>query len=460
MSKNVDIRRLTDFEEKVLLLEAAGGDISTVMLVLPTVIRPDEPFALGISLLDKDMLPVCVGTKSFEVRLDDQSFEIPAFEKDKPAVCKLPGLRLQRKALIRASARYNGDEFFSNPAVISNEKRPRIFWGDPHVHTTVGDCHAERCRTRNLAYVAARFVYHLDFVAIADHVSNSPRGTKGMWLDNIASCDLYDEPDYFSALYCYEASLKGGHGGDNNVYLKDRQDSYVDPWEDELHIGELCERLDGEIFVVPHHTTRTGKHGELPSSIYPGKAKMPVVEIHSKWGTSEYRGNPNALHTTHDGPSYVQDLLAQGYRLGFVAGTDSHTSLTFCRSLESPIHDRMPGLTAVYTQRNERGVIYDAIKSARCYAASGERILLDVDSKSIDRLSLSVTAAAQSDIESVEIVRNGDVIHTTRPDGWNATCEWEGTPLAPTEYCYVRVSATSGAQAWSSPIYANREEKE
>jgi hypothetical protein len=356
------------------------------------------------------------------------------------------------------------------------EDEPLVLWGDPHIHTTVGDCHPDRCRTRNLAYAAARHVYGLDFVAIADHVSWAPRGTAGKWKDNLALCELFDDPGVFSAIYCYETSMKGGKGGDCNVYLRQPNATYVDPWPDEMNAAQLAEQVDGERFVVPHHTTRSGKHGEIPEEAYPGEQLMPVVEIHSKWGTSEYRGNPTPLQSIHPGPSYVQDLLACGYRLGFVGGTDSHTSLTFCRWLEREVHRAQPGLTAVMARRNHRDDIYDAIKSRNCYAACGERILLDVTCAGLSmgqvgtvpasgKISIKVEYAAESEIIAVDVIRNGKRVHTVEPGDWKGSFEWTDEGVAdaeriktfgsgePSLYYYVRVTAQEDARAWSSPCW-------
>ena len=233
---------------------------------------------------------------------------------------------------------------------------------------------------------------------------------------------------------------------------------------------------------MPHHTTRTGKHGEIPAEAYPGERPMPVVEIHSKWGTSEYRGNPTPLVDIHPGPSYVQDLLAQGYRFGFVGGTDSHTSMTFCLPLESEIHRSPPGLTAVMVDTNHRDAIYDAIQSRNCYAACGERILLDVtcgglsmgqagDIPESGEVTIRAAYAAETDIACVEVIRNNVVVYRETPGDWTGRFEWtdttvaEATPITdfesgePTLYYYVRVNARADARAWSSPCWFRLSER-
>jgi hypothetical protein len=258
-------------------------------------------------------------------------------------------------------------------------------------------------------------------------------------------------------------------------------DLFVDQYEDgdtRTLCDKLAEKLPREeFFVVPHHTTRTGKHGEIPPEIYPGEQMMPVVEVHSKWGTSEYRGNPNPLHEIHPGPSYAVDLLNAGLRLGFIGGTDTHATMPAGFGEEHL--DRLPGMTAALADGLSRKNVFGAIRSRNCYATSLERIFLDVRvagqpmGRAVEWADASrprevaVTAAVRSDIEAIDIVRNGETVHTEHPGGWGGTAEftddadlgalWLDSPHARAfAYYYVRVTCRSGAQAWSSPVWLMR----
>ena len=462
--------------EKCLRLEAPGSGLSRVMITIPSVVKPGQPFSAIVSLLDANAMPLISQGEMVTLSPSTGDAQEILFPENRSAVCRVEGLVQNETGFFRVQGEIGGKAVSSNPALAAAEDRPMIFWGDPHIHTTVGDCHPERCRTRNLAYIASRYAYGLNFVAIADHVSWAPRGTAGKWYDNLAACELFDEPGEFSALYCYETSMKGGRGGDCNIYLRQPNLTYVDPWSEDLNIAGLCKKVEGDFFAVPHHTTRAGKHGEIPAEAYPGETLMPVVEIHSKWGTSEYRGNPTPLLQVHPGPSYVQDLLAQGYRFGFVGGTDSHTSLTFCRGLETEAHRAQPGLTAVMAEGNTREAIWSAIQSRRCYAVCGERIWLDVkigglgmgeagELPASGMVTITAQYAAESIIKKVEIIRNNVVIFSDTPNDWNGHLDWtDNAPGAAstirdfatgksTVFYYIRVTAEADARAWSSPVW-------
>ncbi len=174
--------------EKCLRLEARGGEFSRAMLTIPTVVTPGESFAAAVSLLDENAMPIIAKDEVLRLSLDDGPSIDVTFPKGHAAICRVEGLRQPATGYFRIQGEIDGKTFFSNPALATDEERPLILWGDPHIHTTVGDCHPERCRTRNLAYAAARHAYGLDFVAIADHVSWAPRGTAGKWYDNLAAC--------------------------------------------------------------------------------------------------------------------------------------------------------------------------------------------------------------------------------------------------------------------------------
>jgi hypothetical protein len=478
-----------DFHRKVLALEAPGGAPAVVSVAAPTVVGLGEPFDLKVSVVDERGFP----SLEFdgEIAVGGPSAAMPVarvpFHRGEPAVASVRGVTLRSARLHRYVAWLGDRTFFSNPVLCAEEPGERIYWGDPHVHTVLSSCHADRCRSLDFCYSAARYLCGLDWVSAADHVSNG-RCDLGKWKEENAARDLHDDPPAFATLPAYEASLKGGAGGDNNVYMTRAPAMFADAYEDG-DVKTLCAALaeslgEGEFFVVPHHTTRTGKHGEIPDEIYPGPELMPAVEIHSKWGTSEFRGNPNPLKKIHPGPSYAVDLLARGLVLGFVGGTDTHATIPSGLGVNPPegnvpdaSHiDRLPGLTAARARRLDRRSVFEAIKARRTYAASLERIYLDgrISGLGFGEIGgwkdagaprlVEATAAAQSDVAKVEVVRNGEVVHCHEGSAWHERISWtdsaggeeaalESKHLGRFVYYYIRVTAASGAQAWSSPVW-------
>ena len=469
--------------QKILTLEAPGGRPETLQLVAPSITRPGQPFVLKLAVADHMGYPSVEVGGAVTIRGDfasPASVRLP-FAKGQPAVAEVHGVAIGAEGLYRFEAELDGRTFHSNPTRCTAEVRSPVFWGDPHVHTVLSRCHPERCRSVQFCYAAARYFAGLDFASAADHVSND-RCDLGKWKESAAASDLHDDPPHFATLPAYEASFQGGAGGDNNPYMRRWPENFVDDFEDgtvKTLCGKLAEYLpESDFFVVPHHTTRMGKHGEIPDAIYPGPDLMPVVEIHSKWGTSEYRGNPNPLRRIHDGPSYVVDLLGRGLRLGFIGGTDTHSTMP--AGFGNDHLPGLPGMTAVFADGLSRDAVFDAMRTRRCYAASLERILLDVRvagaamgemmpwPDSPRPREVRVAAAGRSDVTAVEIVRNGETVGQVAADGWHAEGAWTDTDdLAPRAleskylgrfaYYYVRVTCASGAQAWSSPVWLRLE---
>ncbi|MBS3762620.1 MAG: hypothetical protein KGZ25_04860 [Planctomycetes bacterium] len=478
--------KYSPLHEKILKQEAPGGSPALLSLVVPSITRPGQPFELKLAILDSMGYPSLEYEGSVEVTPPGGggSQSLLRFETGEPAIGQVSGIRLREEGVFRFEGKAGDIEAYSNPTLCSEEKLPGIYWGDPHVHTVLSNCHPDKCRSLNFCYTSARFLTGLDWVAAADHVSNG-RCDWSKWKEQRTVSELHhDEPD-FVTLPGYEASLKGGAGGDNNVYMVRFPENFVDEYE-EGTVKTLCEELKQllnpeEFFVVPHHTTRTGKHGEITDDIYPGPDAMPLIEIHSKWGTSEYRGNSNPLQKIHSGPSYAVDFLNRGMILGFVAGTDTHATMPSGAGEEPGHIDRPPGITAVRADKLTRRNIFENLQARNCYATSLERILLHgmIDGVQFgEQISagdlspepeIDVLVAAKSSIRSVELVRNGETIETLNPDTWNAHFACTDTDKQnrfmelpggsrKQAYYYLRVTCESGAQAWSSPVWVTEEE--
>jgi len=466
-------------QQKVLAQEAPGAIPVKLSLVIPSITTPSKPFDVRIGILDENGYPSLKCECCVKVETPEQDTIDISFHHGIPAVGCLKGIRLSNEGLFRLSASFENVKVHSNPTLCTSEDVPGIYWGDPHVHTILSNCHADKCRSLNFCFTAARYLSALDWVAAADHVSNG-RCDFSKWKEQQTVSNLYDDPPEFVTLPAYEASHEGGAGGDNNVYMSHFPDMFVDEYEGGT-VKTLCSKLadklqQDEFFVVPHHTTRTGKHGEISDEIYPGPTAMPVIEIHSKWGTSEYRGNQNPLKEIHGGASYAVDFLNRGLKLGFIAGTDSHATVPSGGGEEPEHIDRLPGLTAVQCKELTRQSVFDAIRQRQCYAASLERIIMHgsiaghafgeelqfADLETPPRIDVLV--AAKSDIVRIELVRNGTTIHTVTPHSWNTRLTYEDEEdlkklkirshhLNGFIYYYVRVTCESGAQAWSSPVW-------
>lgn len=467
--------------EKIFKLESPGKEPVSGSITIPSITGTDEPFTVKTAVLDKNGYPSLECDETILLKNGQSGQSIPVrFEKGRPAIASIKNVQNNAEGFFRFSAELNNTVFYSNPSLTEKMPRYRIFWGDPHVHTVLSDCHADLARSVHFACAAGKHLTGLDWMSVTDHVSNG-RSSPGKWREGIAVTGLYRTPSEFVVLPGYEASLKGGAGGDNNVYCTKYPDIFVDDYE-QGNVKTLCEKLrikaaeqGFDFFLVPHHTSRTGKHGEITDDIYPDPGLMPAVEIYSKWGSSEYPGNPQSLLNPYKGKGYAVDYLTQGFTAGFIAGTDTHATMPSGGGEEPPHIPYPPGFTAVRAPVLAEKEIFNAVKEKKTYAACEERIFLEV--KLNDALSggcvtgstirsrkISVTAAAPGSIEKIEIIRNGEVIHSSSVNNWTAgteftddkdikNCWLESKRSGKFVFYYVRLRCFSGAQAWSSPVF-------
>ena len=470
------------FSQRVIALEAPGDVPEKVNLVIPTISQIGRSFPVKIALMDSIGYPSLqmAGSVTVSHPQSSEKWQV-VFQEGKPAIATIDDVVLKESGFYRFKLDLQGRTFYSNPTKCSERVEQNIYWGDPHVHSALSGCCIQYSRSLPFCFIAGRLITCLDWVAAADHVSNG-RCDHAKWKEQVAVSNAFNDPPDFVTLPAYEASFQGGSGGDNNVYMSRFPEMFVDDYE-EGNVRTLCEKLQTEqglesakFFVVPHHTSRVGKHGEINRDIYPGEELMPAVEIHSKWGASEYHGNPNPLRDVHPGPSCARDLLNQGLRLGFVGGTDAHATIPAGFGEDAAHIDRLPAMTAVFAETLSRQNVFDSIKQRACYAASLEKVYLNgsIAGKNFGQSSkwnsltqareITASVAAQSNILKVELVRNGSTIYTLAPENWhtdfNYTDNEDIDAAALTSetgekfvYYYLRITCESGAQAWSSPVW-------
>jgi hypothetical protein len=175
----------------------------------------------------------------------------------------------------------------------------------------------------------------------------------------------------------------------------------------------------------------------------------------------------------------VQDAWQRGLKIGVVGGSDNHNLFT----------ERSAALTAVIARQLDRRSIFDALKQRRCYATTGEKIVLDVrvNGQMMGQIVYTATApvvrvtVSGSDLlEKVEIIKFWEgasypfpTVHTVTPNDKTAMFEWRDPEFAADALYYVRVtqradprvsgkrnfpraSSFPNEMAWSSPVWVKK----
>jgi len=253
------------------------------------------------------------------------------------------------------------------PALLPQEPdrqgRFGVYWGDFHGQTenSVGT------GTYKQYFEFARDKSALDFCA---HNANDFQVLQQHWEEIKSITRQFNQPGTFVTFLGTEWSGSTPAGGDHNVYylddeaplhrsshwqVPDKTDEDLDCYPvDELY---RAVRNDGqEAMIIPHVG---GRYANLD---YHAPDLEPVVEICSAHGRFEW---------------LLQDAIRRGYIVGVVATGDDHTGRPGASyPTRGHFHVR-GGLTGVYAEARTREAIWNAIRARRCYATSGDRILLD-----------------------------------------------------------------------------------
>lgn len=213
-----------------------------------------------------------------------------------------------------------------------------------------------------------------------------------------------------------------------------------------------------------------------------------VVEIYNAWGSSEMtkkEGNSRAIHSktgVQEGTDgSIQKALLRNCRFGFVAGGLDDRG-TYADLYESDQEQYSPGLTAIIAPAHNREAIIEALYQRSCYATTGERMIVGLYLAGIPmgkeistaekpglvvNRHLSGYVAGTTQLNTVEIIRNGKVLKTFKPDDYSFEFVFDDmTPLEkiviatkdkkpPFVYYYLRVIQNDGHIAWSSPIWVD-----
>jgi hypothetical protein len=198
-----------------------------------------------------------------------------------------------------------------------------------------------------------------------------------------------------------------------------------------------------------------------------------LVEIYSMHGASECAGGPAEMIGAVSG-RHVQDALARGYRLGFVAGGDMHSSQPGNPVLAFGPYRTLrfkPGLTAVLADRLDERAILGAMRDRRTYATTGARILLEFSVNGVPLGGNLVVGAGApvavrgrvhgtAALAEVAVVRNGVAACVARPWQEDFEVDWEdpqpAAGRADVSYYYLRAVQADGEVAWSSPVWVRR----
>jgi hypothetical protein len=359
--------RFEEIEESPII-SIVGGPAEALLVAAPSEAVKGEAFSITVRALDS------WGNRSdghkgkISLSSSDPDAELPSqcsFNEGDRGARRLEGVVLNTTGLHTVSVKDDGGMTeVSNPIIVREEKPElRLFWGDFHGQTkqTVG--------TGSLPeyFAFVRDVAGMDFGAWQ---GNDFQVTKGLWGEVKEIVKEFNDPGRFVTFLGYEWSGLTPAGGDHNVYflgddgplhrsnhwlIEDRSDEETDRYP----VSELWKTFKGrdDVLAVAHVG---GRHANLD---FHDPERVPLIEVHSHHGTFEW---------------FLEEAMERGLRVGFVANSDDHT----CRPGLTLTADRFTtrgGYTGIYAKELTREALWEALWSRRCYATTGDRVILRVD---------------------------------------------------------------------------------
>jgi len=348
-------------------LRVVSGPLERLSLQAPSTAVVGRPFLVQIRGVDRFGNPTAADAAKLTVSADPP-LETTLARSDGP-VKWLERVKLSRPGT-RVLELHENDKVLarSNPILVRpDDDGFNVYWGELQGQTksTVGAGSVEEY------FHYARDLAGIDFCTHQGHdFMLSDEG----WKEVKRETRRFNQRGRFVTLLGYEWSGTTGAGGDRNVlYLGDdgplyRCTSWQLPRESPdseqstariMHraLRRLSAQTGIAAIMIPHVG---GRRADI--EIHDPEVE-PVIEIASCHGIFEW---------------YFREALQRGHRVGAVASSDDCTTrpgLAFPTTPEVAIRG---GLTAVIAKELTREAIFEGLSTRRCYATTGERIVLDV----------------------------------------------------------------------------------
>ncbi len=299
------------------------------------------------------------------------------------------------------------------------EKCGNLYFGDIHNHNGLG--YGVGSLERSLEIARG----HLDFYAFTGHsswhdIEPMEGGREAHWHKGFEKHNRNwgkiqeqmaqaNRPGEFVSILGFE--WHSSRYGDHCILFPGDNKPLVAPATIEA-LRAFCR--EHEALMIPHHlaypTGRRGVNWEVFDS-----SCSPIVEIFSEHGNSEEdRGDYSFFNHSFGGritENTVRYALDRGLRFGFFASTDSHRGFPGAYG---------EGLMGAWADGLDRGSIFQAFRDRRTYGLTGDRIEVEFwvneefmggELESPEELRVGYKVSGRDDLDVVDIIHNGRVVH-------------------------------------------------
>lgn len=393
--------------------EIVAGEAERLVVIVPGETGPGEQFALMVKAEDGWGNPATGYCGA--VVLEEGSGLIAnlpdcyTFQPGDLGVRRFGNCTVNRPGIFTIRAR-------SLDGTLAGESNPlrAVAASGPH-RPFWADLHGQSGETVGTNSVRDYFAFARDYSAldVSGHQGNDFQISAQVWEEIVAAANDANEPGHFVAFVGYEWSGNSAGGGDRNVYFLGSQGDLLrsshaqigdlsDLATDRYPVSDLHEELAGrtDLFIIPHV-------GGRPSDLaYHSATLEPLVEVYSSWGEFEWM---------------LRESIARGYHVGVVAGSDGHKGRPGSSYPGASTFGVYGGLTCILASELTRSAIGEALTARRCYATSGQRIIVQASCEgrpvgsrfSLDRPpAFDLEIVGTEELEQIELWRGNELLHS------------------------------------------------
>lgn len=369
---------------------------------------------------------------------------------------------VSRNDVVQGSINVGNKQLLTNPLPrLEHQAQLPVWWGDIHGHTM----HSDGLGTNDGYFAFARDSSALDFAAITDHDDIGPRLLDEEWEELKESVQEWYEPGRFVTFLGHEyrngkCDMNFYYPGSEGPLLRGTDGNFSDPAVISKKMGDI-----GGL-IIPHMHFGADWSG-FDQDIY------RVMEVYSSHGSSEYKGCPREIpylskqiQKTSDSNQtcYVHDILNAGYRLGFTAGSDTHSGRPGFSDWTRVCRTYFGGLTGVFAPELTREAIWNALKARRCFATTGNRSLVyfhvndammgsEIQLKPGKTRKITLKCHGDGEIVHFTIFRSGEAWKHSDVGDAHLAVSLEDTMRSQDDWYYARITLSDGGMAWASPVW-------
>jgi hypothetical protein len=331
-----------------------GSTVATVTGFAPSIVTPGEIIELSIRAADEFGNRAQGAIPGWHI-VDDQGNTIAKVAANGAAVA-LSEISFASPGVYRLSvASEDGNvQGTFNPILVEDNPSHRVFWGETHGHSGF----AEGIGSPTAYMEFARDEARLDFVTHSEH---------DLWMDdsewNVMQrmVEKYYDEGRFLTYLGYEWTSNRTLGGHHNVLFRtpqgrQRLPTQLYPSLSALYQGLREQNDTNDVLIIPHAHQKGDYRLSDPDM-------ETLVEIMSMHGTFEW---------------FARMYVDHGHRVGFVAASDDHIGKPGFSMPKNTSLAQHGGLAAVLAPARTGDAIFDAMKSLRTYATTGQRMIVDM----------------------------------------------------------------------------------